>query len=113
MLTVGLEAKDFFNANAGQGFKEAGNNETEITLVGFGIKEDEKVNEETGEVKAEEIVVMKADNGELYSGNSGVLLKRVKEMSELWTEEEVKSGIPIQFRNIKAGRGVAVTFIVK
>ena len=113
MTNVNITAKDLFNANAGKGFKEAGNEETEITMIGFGIKETESEDRETKETVKKEIVVIKDASGELYSGESVVLAKRVKELAELFTEEEITVGIPIQFRNIKAGRGLAVTFLVK
>lgn len=113
MTNINITAKDLFNSNAGKGFKEAGNEETEITMIGFGIKETESEDRETKETVKKEIVVIKDASGELYSGESVVLAKRVKELAELFTEEEIKAGVPIQFRNIKAGRGLAVTFLVK
>lgn len=111
-IMVNVTAKDIFNAQAGKGFKEAGSGKIEGKLTGYAVYNTESENEETGEIETKTISLMVVD-GVIYSGESIVIASRIRQISQFTTEEEIKAGIPIQFSELKVGRGTASTFILK
>lgn len=110
-IMVNVTAKDIFNAQVGKGFKEAGSEKIEGKLTGYAVYNTESETE-TGEIETKTISLMVVD-GVIYSGESIVIASRIRQISVFTTEEEVKAGIPIQFGELKVGRGTATTFILK
>lgn len=111
-IMVNVTAKDIFNAQAGKGFKEAGSGKLEGMLTGYAVYDTESANKTTGEIETKTISLMIVD-GEIYSGESIVIADRVRQLEQFTTEEEIKAGIPIQFGELKVGRGTATTFALK
>ena len=111
-LLVNVTMKDVFNAQAGKGFKDAGNEKISGLLTGYAVTTDEGVNAETGEIVEKEISLMVVD-GNIYSGESKVIKDRLSALSKFVSEDEIKeNGVKVQFDTIKAGRGTATTFIL-
>lgn len=111
-LLVNVTMKDVFNAQTGKGFKDAGNEKISGLLTGYAVTTDEGVNDETGEIVEKEISLMVVD-GNIYSGESKVIKDRLCAMSKFASEDEIKeNGVKVQFDTIKAGRGIATTFIL-
>lgn len=111
-LLVNVTMKDVFNAQAGKGLKEAGNEKISGLLTGYAVTTDEGVNAETGEIVEKEISLMVVD-GNIYSGESKVIKDRLSTLSKFVSEDEIKeNGVKVQFDTIKAGRGTATSFIL-
>lgn len=110
-IMVNVTAKDIFNAQAGKGFKEAGSGKLEGMLTGYAVYDTESANKTTGEIETKTISLMIVD-GEIYSGESIVIADRLRQL-EQFTTEEITAGIPIQFGELKVGRGTATTFTLK
>ena len=111
-IMVNVTAKDIFNAQTGKGFKEAGTGKVEGRLTGYAVYAVEDVDKETGEVKEKLVSLMKVDD-EIYSGESKVVADRLKNLHGITTEEEITEGLEIQFSELKVGRGMATTFLLK
>lgn len=111
-IMVNVTPKDIFNAQVGKGFKEAGSGKIEGMLTGYAVYSTDSENEATGEIETKTISLMVVD-GVIYSGESIVIASRIRQIGVFTTEEEIKAGIPIQFGELKVGRGTATTFILK
>lgn len=105
-----LTKKDLFNANGGEGFKEAGNSGKTGKLQGYGtyLADTEEVTED-GVIVKKTVSVMKVDNV-LYAGDSIVIEKRLRQLADFMDMKDLEKGIDIVFKEIKAGRGTAVSF---
>lgn len=111
-INMGLTKKDIFNAQAGKGFKEAAKEAVTGMLKGFAVTEVEDIDYSTGELKGNKTVCVMKVEGMIYSGESIVVARRLTEMANMFTEEEICAGIEIQFTEIKAGRGTATNFML-
>ena len=101
--------KDIFNSSNATSIKDAGKEGLKCKLFGYGEKEVEQLDKETGEVIQQKVSVIKTDKGPI-AGASEVIARRLNELSEFVTDEELVEGIDIEFVEIKAGRGTAVSF---
>lgn len=111
-INIGLTKKDIFNAQAGKGFKDAAKEAVTGMLTGFAVTEVEDIDYSTGELKGNKTVCVMKVGDMIYSGESIVVARRLTEMANMFTEEEIGAGIEIQFIEIKAGRGTATNFML-
>ena len=111
MIIRNLSKKDILNANLGMSLKDACDVGTEGILNGYAVLNKTSVDEETGETSEHEIAVLKI-NGELYSGESKVTVNRIKELDEVFSEDEDGEELEIKLVPVKCGRGMAVSLMI-
>lgn len=108
-INVNMTPKDLFNSDTGIGIKDCVGKE--IVIVGFAITPS--IDSDKDGKPMPPILAIKDSDGQLYSGTSLVVAGKLEQLYRVFGEEEVIGGIPIEFIQIKCGRGNGVSIVVK
>lgn len=108
-MNINMTQRDLFNSDTGIGIKDCVGRE--IVIVGFAIMPSSETDIEGKSTPP--ILAIKDSEGKLYSGTSIVIAGKLEQLYRVFGEDEIIGGIPIEFIQIKCGRGNGVSMLVK